>query len=127
MGDELLDETIQNIENYFFGTGEDCGEQLFIKFAKENKNVFAKAKLSHSSENDIQFYTDLFQKFQVIYENKLEELINKSNMTSTQFYDQLEKRSEEGDQEVILFIDIINEIINYNSFIEMMANLVNKV
>ena len=30
-------------------------------------------------------------------------------------------------EEIILFVDILNEIINYNSFIEMMANLVNKV
>ena len=43
------------------------------------------------------------------------------------FYNNLSKRCDEGDQEILLFVDIINEIINYNSFIEMMANLINKI
>ena len=29
--DELLDETIETIENYLFGKGDNCGEKLFIK------------------------------------------------------------------------------------------------
>ena len=126
MEEEQLDDAIKNIENYFFGTGDNCGEQLFIDFARTNKNIFLQAKLSHSTENDFQF-SELFEQFQIIYENKLEELIKQNNMSSDQFYDLLTKRCDDGDQEVILFVDIINEIINYNSFIEMMANLVNKV
>ena len=124
--DEILDNTIKGIEDYFFGTGDECGEKLFIQFAKENKQKFLDAKLSSSTENQFEFYTDLYQTFQGIYENKLEELVNKFNMNSEQFYNGLSRRCDEGDQEVILFVDIINEIINYNSFIEMMANLINK-
>lgn len=128
MGDELLDDTMEAIEEYFFGECKDCcGETLFIQFAKEKKDIFLKAKLSHSTENQFDFYTDLYKQFQCIYESKLGELITKSKMTVESFYEALSKRCEEGDQEVILFVDIINEIINYNSFIEMMANLVNKV
>ena len=84
------------------------------------------AELGKSTENNFKF-TELFKEFQIIYEQKLEELINSKGITSEQFYNGLSRRCEEDDQEVILFVDIINEIINYNSFIEMMANLVNKV
>ena len=124
--DELLDETIETIENYLFGKGDNCGEKLFIDFAKENKKYFVNAGLCKSTENNFKF-TELFQQFQIIYEKKLEELIKSKGLTSEQFYNGLSKRCEEDDQEIILFVDIINEIINYNSFIEMMANLVNKV
>ena len=124
--DELLDETIETIENYLFGKGDNCGEKLFIDFAKENKKYFVNAGLCKSTENNFKF-TELFQQFQVIYEKKLEELIKSKGLTSEQFYNGLSKRCEEDDPEIILFVDIINEIINYNSFIEMMANLVNKV
>lgn len=125
--EDYLEDAIKSIEDYFFGTGEDCGEKLFMNFAKEHKEAFSKAKLSGSTENNFEFYTDLFEKFQVIYEKKLEELIAKNKMTVEEFYEALQKKCEEGDQEIILFVDIINEIINYTSFIEMMANLINKV
>jgi hypothetical protein len=121
-----LDDTIQAVEEYFFGKGEHCGEMLFINFAKENKKVFQQAKLSGSTENNFEF-TQLHKKFQKVYESELEKVIIKSGMNSQSFYDGLSERCAEGDQEVILFVDIINEIVNYNSFIEMMANLVNKV
>ena len=124
--DQLLDEAIETIENYLFGKGDNCGEKLFIDFAKENKKYFVNAGLCKSTENNFKF-TELFEQFQIIYEKKLEELIKSKGLTSEQFYNGLSKRCEEDDQEVILFVDIINEIINYNSFIEMMANLVNKV
>ena len=124
--DQLLDDTIETIENYLFGKGDNCGEKLFIDFAKANKKYFANAGLGKSTENDFKF-SELFQEFQGIYEGKLEELIKSKGMTSEQFYNGLSKRCEEDDQEIILFVDILNEIINYNSFIEMMANLVNKV
>ena len=82
--------------------------------------------MGKSTENNFKF-SELFEQFQVIYEEKLEKIINSKGITSEQFYNGLSKRCEEDDQEIILFVDIINEIINYNSFIEMMANLVNKV
>ena len=124
--DGLLDETIEIIENFLFGKGDECGEKLFINFARKNKSHFMNAELGKSTENNFKF-TELFKEFQIIYEQKLEELINSKGITSEQFYNGLSRRCEEDDQEVILFVDIINEIINYNSFIEMMANLVNKV
>jgi hypothetical protein len=37
---DKLDLTINIIENYFFGTEGDCGEQLFINFSKEHKEMF---------------------------------------------------------------------------------------
>ncbi len=40
MEEEQLDDAIKNIENYFFGTGDNCGEQLFIDLINTNdKNV----------------------------------------------------------------------------------------
>ena len=74
------------------------------------KQKFLDAKLTSSTENKLEFYTDLYQTFQGIYENKLEELVNKFNMNSEQFYNGLSRRCDEGDQEVILFVDIINEM-----------------
>ena len=124
--DQVLDDTIEAIENYLFGKGDNCGEALFINFARANKQYFENAGLGKSTENNFKF-SELFQQFQVIYEEKLEQIINTKGINSEQFYNGLSKRCEEDDQEVILFVDIINEIINYNSFIEMMANLVNKV
>jgi hypothetical protein len=66
-----LEETIANIENYYFGEKGDCGESLFINFAKENKETFIKAKLSQSTENNFEF-TELYTQFQKLYEMKLE-------------------------------------------------------
>ena len=111
---------------FLFGKSGDCGEKLFLDFAKENKKHFANANLGKSTENNFLF-SELFKNFQNIYEKKLEEIINSCGLSSDQFYKGLSKRCEEDDQEIILFVDIMNEIINYNSFIEMMANLVNKV
>ena len=124
--DKVLDDTIEAIENYLFGKGENSGEKLFIDFARENKKYFENAGLGKSTENDFKF-SELYQQFQVIYEEKLQQIINSKGINSEQFYNGLSRRCEEDDQEIILFVDIINEIINYNSFIEMMANLVNKV
>ena len=126
VNDDVLDEAIETIEAYLFGKGEERGEKLFLDFAKANKKHFINAGLSRSTENNFKF-SELYEQFQGIYEKKLEELINSKGITSGQFYNGLTRRCEEDDQEVILFVDIINEIINYNSFIEMMANLVNKV
>ena len=126
VNDQVLDDTIEEIEKYLFGKGDNCGEKLFIDFAKANKKYFENAGLGKSTENNFKF-SELFEQFQVIYEEKLEKIINSKGITSEQFYNGLSKRCEEDDQEIILFVDIINEIINYNSFIEMMANLVNKV
>ena len=124
--DDLINDTIETLENFLFGKSGDCGEKLFLDFAKENKKHFANANLGKSTENNFLF-SELFKNFQNIYEKKLEEIINSCGLSSDQFYKGLSKRCEEDDQEIILFVDIINEIINYNSFIEMMANLVNKV
>ena len=124
--DDLINDTVESLENFLFGKEGDCGEKLFLDFAKENKNQFAKANLGKSTENNFVF-TELFKNFQAIYEKKLEAIIKSCGLSSEQFYKGLSKRCEEDDQEIILFVDIMNEIINYNSFIEMMANLVNKV
>ena len=124
--DDLINDTIETLENFLFGKKGDCGEKLFLDFAKENKKHFANANLGKSTENNFLF-SELFKNFQNIYEKKLEEIINSCGLSSDQFYKGLSKRCEEDDQEIILFVDIMNEIINYNSFMEMMANLVNKV
>ena len=124
--DDLINDTIETLENFLFGKKGDCGDKLFLDFAKENKKHFANANLGKSTENNFLF-SELFKNFQNIYEKKLEEIINSCGLSSDQFYKGLSKRCEEDDQEIILFVDIMNEIINYNSFIEMMANLVNKV
>ena len=124
--DDIIDDTVETLENFLFGKSGDCGEKLFIDFAKENKAHFANANLGKSTENNFLF-SELFKNFQNIYEKKLEEVIKSCGISSEQFYKGLSRRCEEDDQEIILFVDIMNEIINYNSFIEMMANLVNKV
>ena len=124
--DDIIDDTVETLENFLFGKSGDCGEKLFIDFAKENKVHFANANLGKSTENNFLF-SELFKNFQNIYEKKLEEIIKSCGISSEQFYKGLSRRCEEDDQEIILFVDIMNEIINYNSFIEMMANLVNKV
>jgi hypothetical protein len=124
--EDFLDETIKSLEDFFFGEGPNNGESLFINFAKKNKNKFKQANISKSTENNFEF-TELHKEFQKIYEKKIEEIINKNKMSVDGFYNCLSKRCDEGDQEILLFVDIINEIINYNSFIEMMANLINKI
>ena len=124
--EDFLDETIKSLEEFFFGEGPNNGESLFINFAKKNKNKFKQANISKSTENNFEF-TELHKEFQKIYEKKIEEIINKNNMSVEGFYNYLSKRCDEVDQEILLFVDIINEIINYNSFIEMMANLINKI
>jgi len=49
--DEKLDIALKAIEDYYFGNDEDCGEKLFINFAKKHKNEFIIGKLSESTEN----------------------------------------------------------------------------
>ena len=112
--DDLINDTIETLENFLFGKSGDCGEKLFLDFAKENKKHFANANLGKSTENNFLF-SELFKNFQNIYEKKLEEIINSCGLSSDQFYKGLSKRCEEDDQEIILFVDIMNEIINYNS------------
>ena len=90
MNEDKLDESIQMIENYFFGEVGDCGEKLFLDFARENKKVFLNAKLNESTENKFEF-TQLHTQFQLVYENKLEEMINKSGMSIDEFYEGIRK------------------------------------
>ena len=54
MNDDKLDDTIKIIENYFFGTEGECGEQLFKKFSNENKDNFKNFDISDSTENRIE-------------------------------------------------------------------------
>lgn len=54
MTDDKLEQTIKIIEDYFFGTQDDCGEQLFINFSREHKDVFKNFKTSESTENRIE-------------------------------------------------------------------------
>ncbi len=51
MCDDILDNTIKIIENYYFGQSGECGEKLFIDFAAKHKSKFAASKLSNSTEN----------------------------------------------------------------------------
>lgn len=51
MDDDKLDNTIQRIEDYYFGEGEERGEKLFLEFAKKHRDQFLQAKLSSSTEN----------------------------------------------------------------------------
>ena len=51
MSDEKIDESIEVLEKYFFGDGEECGERLFLDFAKEYKSEFINSKISDSTEN----------------------------------------------------------------------------
>ena len=124
MSNQDIDDAIENIENFLFEN--ETGEKLFLDFAKENKEVFKKAKLSHSTENSFEF-TELHNKFQKIFEGKLEEILVKSKTTTNEFFEEAKKRIDEGDQEISLFISMINQITSYDSFLCMMANLINKV
>ncbi len=61
MLDEKIEKSIHIIEAYFFkeldenknkfGESIDCGEKLFIDFAKKYKNEFLNSKLTESTEN----------------------------------------------------------------------------
>jgi hypothetical protein len=92
MSEEKLSNAIQKIEDYYFGEGPESGEQLFITFAKNNKQKFLEFKLNNSTENNFAF-TELHNKFQIIYENKLEQLILASDLTVDEFYDLLKQVS----------------------------------
>jgi hypothetical protein len=54
MNDDKIINTIKEIEKYYFGDGGDCGEKLFIDFAKSHKEDFMKSKINHSTENEFQ-------------------------------------------------------------------------
>ena len=53
--DDIINDTIETLENYLFGKSGDCGEKLFIDFAKNNKQHFIDAKLGQSTENNFEF------------------------------------------------------------------------
>jgi hypothetical protein len=88
--DESLNSALILIENYYFGEGENCGERLFIDFAKKHKTVFLNSKISESTENKFEF-TELFQEFQVVYEQKLEELIKQAGLSIDSFYEGIKR------------------------------------
>jgi hypothetical protein len=54
MNDDKFNFTIKEIENYFFGIEEDCGEKLFIDFAKVHKEDFMKSRINSFTENEFQ-------------------------------------------------------------------------
>jgi hypothetical protein len=52
-------------------------------------------------------------------------------MTIKEFYEALKKvnylfiqRCDEGDQEVMIFVEIMNAVLEYNAFIDMMSNYI---
>ena len=59
--DTLLDDTIKTIENYLFGKGDNCGEKLFIDFAKTNKKKLIAVPKS-SKQPGVQLEIDNFTK-----------------------------------------------------------------
>jgi hypothetical protein len=52
--EEKIGTAIKHIEEYYLGEGEECGEQLFIEFAKKNKKVFLDAKINDSTQNNFE-------------------------------------------------------------------------
>ena len=54
MENEIFEETIKNIEEYYLGEGEECGEKLFIEFARKYKDKFLNSRVNNSSENDFE-------------------------------------------------------------------------
>lgn len=51
MSDDKIIESIECLEKYFFGESGECGEKLFIDFAKKHNNEFINSKISDSTEN----------------------------------------------------------------------------
>jgi hypothetical protein len=88
MNDEKLINAIKFVEDYYLGDGEECGERLFIDFAKKNKKVFLDAKINNSTENNF-IFTELYNQFQGIYEAKLEQIILESGLSTDDFYEGL--------------------------------------
>ena len=60
MSDEKIDQAVKNIEDFFFTNvdhlNKECGEKLYIDFAKEHKNEFINCKLSNSTENKFEYF-----------------------------------------------------------------------
>ena len=40
MNEEKLEEVMQKIEEFYFGDGEDSGEQIFNRFAEKHAHLF---------------------------------------------------------------------------------------
>ena len=51
---DLIDRVMDKIENFYFGEGEDGGEQIFYKFAAEHHSVFEEDCDPENTENKVE-------------------------------------------------------------------------
>ena len=54
MNEEKLEEVMQQIEEFYFGDGEDSGEQIFNRFAEKHAHLFTEGFNAQDGENKLE-------------------------------------------------------------------------
>ena len=70
-------------------------------------------------------YTEAYKEFQQLFEEKIEQLINKAGVSEEEFVEAIKERSK-TDPEVKMFLDILISVSDYSTFVEMMVDYVDK-
>uniref|UniRef100_A0A7S3E369 Cilia- and flagella-associated protein 36 n=1 Tax=Chloropicon laureae TaxID=464258 RepID=A0A7S3E369_9CHLO len=108
------------------GVIEDVAEFLFEDaefgtaletFAKDNCKAFADESEEHKLE-----YTELYQKYQGLFESKLEAFLSSKGHTSEEFMKACQEAAEKGEEEDenAAFLTFLLALCDYETFVEMM-------
>ncbi|QDZ23776.1 ARF-like 2 binding protein BART domain-containing protein [Chloropicon primus] len=105
---------IEDVAEFLF-EDEAFGNSLET-FAKENCGVF-----TDSDEHKLE-YTELYQKYQGLFEEKLESFLSTKNYTSDQFMQACQEAAEKGDEEDMngAFLNFLLALVDYTTFVQMM-------
>ncbi|WZN65137.1 ARL2_Bind_BART domain-containing protein [Chloropicon roscoffensis] len=105
---------IQDVAEFLF-EDEEFGSSL-ENFAKDNCSVFTEGE-EHKLE-----YTELYQKYQGLFEEKLESFLKTKNCNSDEFMKACQEAAEKGEEEDdnAAFLTFLLALVDYGTFVQMM-------
>lgn len=62
----------------------------------------------------------MYEEFQELFEQKIEELIKQCDVTVERFFEIVKEKSKDKDSEASLFVQILLSVSEYTNFVEMM-------
>ena len=105
MSESKVEKAMFNISDFYFGDSEDGGEAMFKGFALKHGTKFRPDLEIEEHEHKLEF-TDVYKEFQILFEAKIEELIDNCGLTQEEFVDAIKEKSK-TDLEVKMFLDIL--------------------
>mmetsp|Transcript_23473 Transcript_23473/g.56166 ORF Transcript_23473/g.56166 Transcript_23473/m.56166 type:complete len:125 (-) Transcript_23473:240-614(-) len=110
----LSDELFDSVVSAFFENDDFAA--AFEEFAKKNCDIFTSEE-EHKLE-----YTEVYNKFQELFEQKLSGLLQEKGTTTEEFYASCKEAVQKGNSDREEFLRLILALTDYEMFISVMRD-----